>query len=162
MLSVSCLSTERVQPLIRLKKKKVAASRHLARSLARPLALSLAATVSCLVCSESSGTPPGKMRGLITVKLANEQVNYRSKFLYKKCHFAERCSSSPPSTPPTRSALKERAQKERKGGMERGWREQTNGFLSLFSPLLLLLLLLLLSRKHRFLLLSAQKSSVSA
>ena len=34
------------------------------------------------------------MRGLITVKLANEQVNYRTKFLYKNCHFSERCSSS--------------------------------------------------------------------
>lgn len=31
------------------------------------------------VCSESSGTPLGKMRGLITVKLANEQVNYRAQ-----------------------------------------------------------------------------------
>lgn len=54
----------------------------------------LTATVSCLVCSKSSGTPLGKMRGLITVKLANEQVNYRTKFLYKKCHFSERCSRS--------------------------------------------------------------------
>lgn len=34
------------------------------------------------------------MRGLITVKLANEQVNYGAKFRYKKCHFSERCSSS--------------------------------------------------------------------
>lgn len=34
------------------------------------------------------------MRGLITVKLANEQVNYGAKFLYKKCHFSERGSSS--------------------------------------------------------------------
>lgn len=52
------------------------------------------ATVSCLVCSKSSDTPLGKMRGLITVKLANEQVNYRTKFLYKNCHFSERCSRS--------------------------------------------------------------------
>lgn len=54
----------------------------------------LAATVSCLVCSKSSGAPLGKMRGLITVKLANEQVNYRTKFLCKDCHFSERCSCS--------------------------------------------------------------------
>lgn len=71
------------------------------------LVAELAAPVSCLVCSKSSGTPLGKMRGLITVKLANEQVNYRTKFQYKKCHFTERCSSS-------RSALKE------KGGREGG------------------------------------------
>lgn len=50
----------------------------------------ITATVSCLVCSKSSGTPLGKMRGLITVKLANEQVNYRTKFLYKNCHFSLR------------------------------------------------------------------------
>lgn len=49
----------------------------------------LAATVSCLVCSKSCGSPLGEMRGLITVKLANEQVNYRTKFLYKNCHFSE-------------------------------------------------------------------------
>lgn len=54
----------------------------------------LTATVSCLVCSKRSGTPLGKMRGLITVKLANEQVNYRTKFQYKDCHFSERCSCS--------------------------------------------------------------------
>ena len=34
------------------------------------------------------------MRGLITVKLANEQVNYRTKFLKKNCHFSERCNRS--------------------------------------------------------------------
>lgn len=54
----------------------------------------LAAIVFWLVSSKSSGTPLGKMRGLITVKLANEQVNYGAEFLYKKCHFSERCSSS--------------------------------------------------------------------
>lgn len=54
----------------------------------------LAAIVFWLVSSKSSGAPLGKMRGLITVKLANEQVNYRAKFLYKKCHFSERRSSS--------------------------------------------------------------------
>lgn len=52
----------------------------------------LTATVFCLVCSKRSGTPLGKMRGLITVKLANEQVNHRTKFQYKDCHFSERCS----------------------------------------------------------------------
>lgn len=51
------------------------------RRLLMQLITELAATVSCLVCSKSSGTPLGKMRGLITVKLANEQVNYRTKFL---------------------------------------------------------------------------------
>lgn len=55
---------------------------------------SLTTVSSCLVCSKSYGTPLGKMRGLITVKLANEQVNYRTKFLYKNCHFSERCSHS--------------------------------------------------------------------
>lgn len=70
----------------------------------------LAATVSCLVCSKSSGTPLGKMRGLITVKLANEQVNYRTKFLYKNCHFSERCSSS------CSKSLKKRGRKEGGGG----------------------------------------------
>lgn len=45
-----------------------------------------------LVSSKSSGTPLGKMRGLITVKLANEQVNYRAKFLCKDCHFSKRRS----------------------------------------------------------------------
>lgn len=54
----------------------------------------LAAIVFWLVSSKSSGAPLGKMRGLITVKLANEQVNYGAKFLYKKCHFSERRSSS--------------------------------------------------------------------
>lgn len=54
----------------------------------------LAAILSWLVSSKSSGAPLGKMRGLITVKLANEQVNYSAKFLYKKCHFSERRSSS--------------------------------------------------------------------
>lgn len=54
----------------------------------------LAAIVFWLVSSKSSGAPLGKMRGLITVKLANEQVNYSAKFLYKKCHFSERRSSS--------------------------------------------------------------------
>lgn len=34
------------------------------------------------------------MRGLITVKLANEQVNYGAKFLYKKCHFSVQRASS--------------------------------------------------------------------
>ncbi|TWW55192.1 hypothetical protein D4764_09G0002410 [Takifugu flavidus] len=46
------------------------------------------------VWERSSDAPLGKMRGLITVKLANEQVNYGAKFLYKKCHFSERRSSS--------------------------------------------------------------------
>lgn len=64
------------------------------RLLMMQLITELTATVSCLVCSKSSDTPLGKMRGLITVKLANEQVNYRTKFLYKKCHFSERCSRS--------------------------------------------------------------------
>lgn len=54
----------------------------------------LAAIVFWLVSSKSSDAPLGKMRGLITVKLANEQVNYGAKFLYKKCHFSERRSSS--------------------------------------------------------------------
>lgn len=54
----------------------------------------LGAIVFWLVSSKSSGAPLGKMRGLITVKLANEQVNYGAKFLYKKCHFSERRSSS--------------------------------------------------------------------
>ena len=54
----------------------------------------LTATGSCLVYSKSPGTPLGKMRGLITVKLANEQVNYRTKFLYKNCHLSERRPSS--------------------------------------------------------------------
>lgn len=54
----------------------------------------LAAIVFWLVSSKSSDAPLGKMRGLITVKLANEQVNYGAKFLYKKCHFSERGSSS--------------------------------------------------------------------
>lgn len=73
----------------------------------------LAATVSCLVCSKSSGTPLGKMRGLITVKLANEQVNYRTKFLYKNCHFSERCSSS------CSKCLKKKEMQERVGGGRR-------------------------------------------
>lgn len=76
----------------------------------------LAAPVSCLVCSKSSGTPLGKMRGLITVKLANEQVNYRTKFLYKNCHFSERCSSS------CSKCLKKKEMQERVGG---GGRERT-------------------------------------
>lgn len=139
-LSPCCLTNESVERLRRLKRpptpsqKKRNKKQQVVSSLVCPLALSLAATVSCLVCSESSGTPPGKMRGLITVKLANEQVNYRSKFLYKKCHFAERCSSSPPLA----QCLKKR---ERKGGRE-GAGEWL--FLLLFSPLLLLLLLLFL------------------
>lgn len=54
----------------------------------------LAAIVFWLVSSKSSGAPLGKMRGLITVKLANEQVNYGAKFLYKKCHFSKRRSST--------------------------------------------------------------------
>lgn len=49
------------------------------------------------------------MRGLITVKLANEQVNYRTKFLYKNCHFSERCSSS-----------RSKSLKKKKGGGEAG------------------------------------------
>lgn len=52
----------------------------------------LTATVSYLVSSNSASTPLGKMRGLITVKLANEQVNCRTKF--QNCHFSERCSNS--------------------------------------------------------------------
>lgn len=59
----------------------------------------LAAIVFWLVSSKSSGAPLGKMRGLITVKLANEQVNYGAKFLYKKCHFSERRSSSRTAKP---------------------------------------------------------------
>lgn len=43
-------------------------------------------------CSKSSGPPLGKMRGLITVKLANEQVNYRGKFQCKDCQFSKRSS----------------------------------------------------------------------
>lgn len=81
----------------------------------------LAATVSCLVCSKSSGTPLGKMRGLITVKLANEQVNYRTKFLQKNCHFFERCSSS------CSKCLKTKG-----GGLEEEKTLRTNGFLSSF------------------------------
>lgn len=54
----------------------------------------LAAIVFWLVSSKSSDAPLGKMRGLITVKLANEQVNYGATFLCKKCHFSERCYSS--------------------------------------------------------------------
>lgn len=47
----------------------------------------LTATFSCLVSSNSASTLLGKMRGLITVKLANEQVNCRTKF--RNSHFWE-------------------------------------------------------------------------
>lgn len=93
------------------------------RRLLMQLITELTATVSCLVCSKSSGTPLGKMRGLITVKLANEQVNYRTKFLYKKCHFSERCSSS------CSKSLK-------KKGEEGRWMRRKSGGQMPFSPFL--------------------------